>query len=339
MKKFLRRLVITVVSLILLYLIVALFSPSTYEVERSKEMNVSSEFIYEQFSKLENWDNWSPWAEKDSTMEVTIEGVDGTVGAKMKWTGDENISGSGSLEITELIPGEKMAYLLIMDGFMESEGSFIITESEKGATLTWKDAGEIPFIFRPMMLFYDLDAMMGPDFEKGLSNLSGVATLAQEEAENQFEIYETDFPPMTYLGIKIDTLISAIDSAIYSQTYGKLMVALETNQIEMLGMPVSIGYDWNEEDSTCVFMPAAPVARTYSTVPAGFSEQVVDSSKAIVIDYYGEYEGVIAAYLQLDKYLLDNDLEMQFSVEEYVTDPTTVESYDQVLTRIYYILK
>lgn len=326
--------------LILLYVVVAIFAPNGYKVERTQEMSASAEAIYEQVYKFENWGAWSPWAEKDATLTHEIEGEDGTVGAKYKWKGDPDISGEGSMTITELIPNEKISYdLHFIDMDMHSSGTILIESSEEGKTsVKWWDEGGIPFMFRPMMLFMDMDAMMGADFERGLFKLDSIATIYQDELNNKYEMVEIDFPETYFYGVRKNIQFNELDSAFYADNYGVLGEFSFSNGIEMAGMPVSICYEWNEDAETAIIMPAFPVTDNTIATTEGIEAYTQPACKALVIDYYGPYEETGAAHEQLQNYCDKNGLNASVVMEEFVTDPTTVESMDQVLTKIYYFI-
>ena len=85
-------------------------------------------------------------------------------------------------------------------------------------------------------------------------------------------------------------------------------------------------------------MPAMKVADNSKAVKE-IESYTIKASKALSVDYYGEYEMIWQAHVAMDAYMAKNNMDFLVSVEEYVTDPTTVDSPDQVLTRIYYILK
>ncbi len=78
--KFLKKLIILIIAIVLVYCVVGFFAPSNYKVERSREINAPLEVVFEQVSKFNNWDSWSPWKEKDSTAYYIITGEDGAVG-------------------------------------------------------------------------------------------------------------------------------------------------------------------------------------------------------------------------------------------------------------------
>lgn len=162
-----------------LYLIAAFLGKSSYRVERETVVNAPQKLVYNQISIFRNWDKWSPWVEKDPTVQNTYEGADGEVGAVMHWKGNEEISGTGSIKIEATnAPASMYYHLSFKEPFeMQSKGGFKLSaESDDKTRINWFDQGDIPFIFRPMMMFMDMDKQMGPDFERGLFKLDSVCS-------------------------------------------------------------------------------------------------------------------------------------------------------------------
>lgn len=155
----------------------------------------------------------------------------------------------------------------------------------------------------------------------------------------QYEIKEIDFPGGKYYGIKYDIAISDLDSTIYSEAYGKLVGTIMKNGLEMAGMPVSFGLEWDEENGRCVVAPAIPVVAYGDKMGEGIETFTIEPCKALVVDYYGEYDQTATAHEQLGAYALEQKAEVSYVMEEFVTDPSTVESMDQCLTKIYYFIK
>ena len=339
MKKWIFRILKLVGVLALLYVVVAIFAPSSYRVERTKDMSASAEVIYEQIAIFENWDAWSPWGEKDSTMTSVRTGEPGKVGSKTEWSGDPELSGTGSMTMTELVEFVKITYDLHFDDMdMTSQGGINLEAKEEGTTVTWYDGADIPFLFRPMVLFFDIEAKVGPDFERGLVLLDSISTVKQAEKDNQYTITEIDFPETRYYGINSVVPFYGVDSAFYSSNYGQLGMFCGVNQIEMAGMPVSLCFEWNEETEMANLMPAFPVNDNSNPGNQKVMPYTIKACRALVIDYYGPYEDSYNAHMQLDAYATENGLKYSVVMEEFVTDPTSVESMDEVLTRIYYFL-
>ncbi|NJN46484.1 MAG: SRPBCC family protein [Candidatus Competibacteraceae bacterium] len=133
---------------------------------------------------MRNWDNWSPWIERDPSIQNTYEGPDGEVGSLVKWIGDEELSGSGQLKIASMDAPNSLTYELsfLVPYEMNSTGGFnLSTDSESSTTLNWMAEGKIPFLMRPMMLFMDMDKHMGADFERGLFRIDSVCTGIYQE--------------------------------------------------------------------------------------------------------------------------------------------------------------
>lgn len=338
-KKWIFRILKVLGVIVALYLVVALFAPGSYKVERSKEMMASPEVIYSLIGDFSEWDSWSPWVEKDPTLKMTRSGDPFTKGHKSEWEGDPELSGKGSMTMTELIENEKICYdLHFVDMNMTSQGVVQIIAGEEKSTVKWWDEGDIPFLFRPMMLFMDMDGMMGVDFERGLTKLDSVATIRQEEMAFKYEIQEIDFPETNFYGIRKTIAFSELDSVFYGENYGKLGGFSALNGIEMTGMPVSICFEWNEETEKGILMPAFPVADNSIEGTDEIEAYTQPSCKALVIDYYGPYEESDAAHEQLQMYCEKNGFSASVVMEEFVTDPTNVESMDEVLTRVYYFI-
>lgn len=175
--KFLKRLFVLALVLAAIYLVLALFGPKNYKVERSRIMTADKEAIWEQVSSFENWPNWSPWQEKDPTVKNKFTGEMGEVGARMSWVGDEELSGTGNMEITEISPISSFNYTLKFEVpfEMQSNGGMTLSNEEGKVKVTWYDEGDISFLMRPMMMFMDLDGQIGPDFERGLEKIDSVA--------------------------------------------------------------------------------------------------------------------------------------------------------------------
>lgn len=339
--KFIKGLLITVLALILIYVILALFAPSSTHVERSMEMNAPAEAVWSKISEFKNWENWSPWKEKDPSIVNTYTGNDGEVGSKMSWTSDS--SGVGYMEIKETVANEKLVAKLAFTEPWESssEDTFILTEADGKTTVSWSDHMEIPFMARPMMMFMGMntekmDEMMGPDFEKGLANIKKLA----EESNSMPQptvISESEMTETTYLGIRHKTAMSEVmKQEFFATNYGKLMGALGEKGIEPSGMPVAIYYSWNEEDSTVEVVPAIPVTSTEELDLEGMEIVTLPAGTAVKAAYYGPYEGAMSAHMKIGEYCKTNAIETGIVMEEYANDPTTVESPNEYLTNIYY---
>lgn len=150
--------------------VVGLFLPTSYTVERSIVINATPSQIHEYVGDLKNWDSWEPWKEGDPTIVIMHGEKTKGVGASQSWVGE---SGDGALTFTKDSPTEGIAYDLVFDG-----GTYVCQSAmtydplEDGETkVTWTMSGDMgaPVIggYFAMMM----DSMVEEMFSKGLSNL------------------------------------------------------------------------------------------------------------------------------------------------------------------------
>ncbi|MBP9208714.1 MAG: SRPBCC family protein [Saprospiraceae bacterium] len=172
-----KKIFVLLLLLVAAYLVAAFLGKSSYRVEREKVVEAPSSLVYNQVSILRNWSNWSPWQEKDPSMQLRFEGQDGQTGATMHWEGDKKLSGKGFITIEKLESPTSVGYVLaFVEPFTsKSSGGFTFQqEAENRTRVKWQDTWDIPFAFRPLMMFMDMDKQVGPDFERGLTRMDSV---------------------------------------------------------------------------------------------------------------------------------------------------------------------
>lgn len=141
--KVLRNLVIFVAAVLVLFLVVALFLPSRFAVERSTLIAAPADSIYARVATPRTWATWSAWTVKqDSTLVYTYAGPESGVGAVMRFTAKR--MGNGELEIVEAVPGRAVGYELRLAGTgMKVTGRVTMEPAGNGTKVTWRDAGDL----------------------------------------------------------------------------------------------------------------------------------------------------------------------------------------------------
>jgi hypothetical protein len=109
-------------------------------------------------------------------MRRTFSGAVTGKGAVYTFEGNGQV-GAGRLEITEVSPPTKVALTLDMIKPMKGHNEIVFTLEPTGdATMvTWAMRGSSPFLAKVMHLFFNMDRMIGRDFETGLANLKANA--------------------------------------------------------------------------------------------------------------------------------------------------------------------
>lgn len=94
-------------GIILLLLIVALFLPKDYFIEREILIDQPKAEVFDFITHLKNQELFSKWVMTDPNMNKTYKGADGTVGFVYAWEGNKK-AGKGEQEIIDIVPGQRM---------------------------------------------------------------------------------------------------------------------------------------------------------------------------------------------------------------------------------------
>lgn len=330
---------IVIGALIALLLLTGLFVKKDYRVERSIVINAPSGVVMDQVKSLKNQQQWSPWAELDTNMNVTFSGVDGQVGSYSEWHGNSDV-GKGRQEVTAISPNRVETHLTFFEP-MESESDAYVQLEEQGdkaVKATWGFTGNTPYPMNIMCLF--MDAMMGKDFEKGLSKLKArcESIASSKKTYRGFEIHEMDMQPRTYIAKREEVGFDKI-ADFYGKNFPKIYELTGKAGLKPAGSPSGIFYKWDSEAKKASMAAAIPVENAGAKVK-DYETITVPGGKTLFIDYYGAYEKSENAHYAMDEYMKEKNLTMnEVVVEEYITDPSTEKDTSKWLTRIYYPVK
>ncbi|HEX7899441.1 MAG TPA: SRPBCC family protein [Planctomycetota bacterium] len=163
-------------TLVLLVLLVGFTSPRVARMKRSTEIAAPPDRIFPRLNSLKRFvDEWSPWTGRDPAAKHTYNEKAEGVGAKYGWDGDPKKVGTGSMEIVESVPNQRVKIKLWFKGRGEPFAGWLLEDLGGGRSrVTWdfeSDAGNNPIgrIFGRLM-----DKFLGPDYEKGLAKLKEI---------------------------------------------------------------------------------------------------------------------------------------------------------------------
>jgi uncharacterized protein YndB with AHSA1/START domain len=178
LKTILLSLLAVLVIGIAVVLILAVMKPDTFQVRRSIAINAPPERIFPLISDFRAWAAWSPWEKKDPNLKRTFSGAESGVGAVYAWEGDKNV-GTGSMRIVEAdAPGKVGLKLDFIKPFeAHNDVVFALQPQAAGAAtnVTWTMTGPVPFFAKIIHVFFNMDRMVGGDFEAGLAALKAQA--------------------------------------------------------------------------------------------------------------------------------------------------------------------
>ena len=180
--------IILIVAIV--YLIAGFMGPHGFSFKRSIVINAPRAVIYQKLTDYSNMTKWSPWEKYDSTMTTEIFGTQGQIGAGYKWKGNDMV-GEGQMTTVGLKENEKVTIQLTFLKPIKSTpmSEWLLEDAGEGMTkATWSfDQTDIPFVFRPLMLFMNMDKTVGADYERGLANLK---KLCESEPKTSTDVKE-----------------------------------------------------------------------------------------------------------------------------------------------------
>ena len=170
-----KTIAIVVAVLLAAVLVFAATRPDVFRVERATSIKAPPEKIFALINGFRSWSTWSPWEKLDPELKRTYGGAPSGKGAVYEWAGNGKV-GQGRMEIKESSPASKIAIQL--DFIKPFEGhnvaEFTLDPQGDSTKVAWSMQGPSPYMSKLMGIFFNMDSMIGKDFEAGLANLKAV---------------------------------------------------------------------------------------------------------------------------------------------------------------------
>ncbi len=332
--KILRYFLYIIATLVAIYLILCLVGPKDLNVEKSAKIDASESILFNMVNDLKEWEAWSPWINKDTSMKVTFGQKTAGKGATYAWLSNE--MGNGNLEILESSKNKSIKTKLIFDDFGDASYGHWSFEKVKNLTkVTWgMEGGDLSFLMRGMMLAMNFKGKMKSDFKEGLMNMKNLAESRAKNTYNGFKINNIEFEEKHFLSRR-----AVIDAKNVQQHYtrnlGGLYSKIQENKIELDGMPCGLIYNQYMPNDQVDIAAAMPVKKKTTLEDAIYVN--IEKQNAYSIDYYGPYENLNTAHNALNAYFRDRGLFVQTPmIEQYETDPGEEKDPTKWLTKIIY---
>ena len=158
------------------FLIYAATRPDSFRIERAATIKAPPEKIFALINDLHRWTAWSPWEKIDPQLKRSYTGAENGKGAAYAWEGNGKV-GAGRMEITDSAAASKI--VMKLDFIKPFEGhniaEFTLQPGAQDTTVTWAMFGPSPYLSKVMGLVFNMDKMIGGQFEQGLANLKAIS--------------------------------------------------------------------------------------------------------------------------------------------------------------------
>ena len=166
-----------ILCLVVLLLIIAAIARKDYSVERDIIISKPKGIVFDYLKRLKNQDNFSKWALMDPNMKKEYRGTDGTPGFVSAWDSNERNVGKGEQEIKKIIEGDHIDYeIRFIKPFAGVANAYMKTTSvpNNRTMVAWGFESKMKYPMNLMLLFMNMEKMVGKDFETGLVNLKNL---------------------------------------------------------------------------------------------------------------------------------------------------------------------
>lgn len=165
--------VLTIVGIIALFLIIALFAKKGYVIERSVIINKPKPEVFNYIKLLRNQDHYSKWVMKDPNMKKDFRGTDGTEGFVYGWNSTDKNAGEGEMEIKKIVDGERVDAEIRFERPMKAVSKAVLATKVEGeqTRATWSFESEMKFPLNAMLVLMPLEKMLGKDMDESLALL------------------------------------------------------------------------------------------------------------------------------------------------------------------------
>lgn len=171
------KILIVIAVIVAIPLITALFVKKKYTVEQEVVINRPKQEVFNYIKFLKNQSNFSKWAMMDPNMKQEFSGTDGSVGFVSSWSSDKKEVGQGEQTITKITEGERIDFALHFIRPFEGRAlAYMTTEtvSDNQTRVKWVFSSEMKYPMNLMLLFINMNKLIGNDLSTGLANLKSV---------------------------------------------------------------------------------------------------------------------------------------------------------------------
>jgi uncharacterized protein YndB with AHSA1/START domain len=166
--------ILGIAGVVVLLLLIGFFVKKDYSVGKDIVINLPKPAVFDYLKLLKNQNKFSVWGSMDPNMKTEFRGTDGTQGFVSAWDSDVKNVGKGEQEILKIVDGERVDYeIRFLKPFKSTSWAYITTTAidDNKTRVHWEFNGKMNYPANLMLLFMNMEKMVGGDLEKGLQNL------------------------------------------------------------------------------------------------------------------------------------------------------------------------
>lgn len=147
--------------------------PASKTVERTAIIDAAPDAIFPLLTSTQGFQSFNPYLDADPTLSITPQGPAEGLGAAFAFEGKD---GSGVQTIIAMQTNQSVTMQIDLGSMGQPVQTFTLEPTDAGTRVVW--SVESQFGMNPIGRVFGMfmDGMLGPTYERGLDNLSRVAT-------------------------------------------------------------------------------------------------------------------------------------------------------------------
>jgi effector-binding domain-containing protein/carbon monoxide dehydrogenase subunit G len=330
------RILYSSAAILLLFVIVGVFLPSSVRVSRETQMDAPAATVFALVSDVTRFREWSPWTAHLAPGEVVVEGSHRGPGATIRWKSQAN--GEGRLTVADITPSSRIVAELALGGRDAANSAFTVEETGGRTHVLWSFESDLGMNLIARYLRPFSTRRVARDYEKGLADLKSLAeTLPRADfSELQIEHVLVESAPIAYVTTSSVPSTTAISEAM-GEAFFDVLRFMDRNGLKEVGAPLSITRVFS--GSRVVFDAAIPVQGVTEHTPESGDGVRLGTSyggSALRATHIGSYGDLARTHEKVAAYLAAYGIERNGDAwESYESDPArTAES--ELVTYVYY---
>lgn len=170
----LKIILLVLAGLIVLLLIVALFSPKEYTIEREITINKPKQVVFDYVKMAKNQSHYNKWWMADPNIKLDFRGTDGTVGFIAAWESQDDHVGKGEQEIVKIVDGQEVDHTVrFVKPFEGNADTQMIVEaiSDNQTKVKWSFHSGMKYPMNVMLVIFPVKKMLEDDLQTSLATL------------------------------------------------------------------------------------------------------------------------------------------------------------------------
>jgi len=173
--KMLLKIIVVVIAIVSVAAVIALFTRDKYTLARTIVVSKPVPVVFDFIKFNRNQRSYSKWLSLDPHTSIDFKGApDGTPGAIMTFASNDHKAGTGEWEITKVDEDKRIDFeLRFLKPFAFTANGEFKTQSlaNNQTQVTWTYHSGMNWPMNLMLLFLDMDKLVGKDIQTSLENL------------------------------------------------------------------------------------------------------------------------------------------------------------------------